>query len=147
MFGLSPDVVILLTIVAGFAQAIVLTITLYVFYRNLLVLKKHNDLTIERFTFQSDVEKYDLTLKFADWVKSELQDYIPYIMGDVKSEELNDKEIKDHFNNIAQVMINLIEKETVYQSLMHDEIKKMTIALETIDNDDKYVTRLRLLLK
>ena len=43
-------------------------------------------------------------------------------------------------------MIDLIEKETVYQSLMHDEIKKMTIALETIDNDDKYVARLRLLL-
>ena len=146
MFGLSPDVIVLLTVIAGFSQAGVLTVTLYVFYRNLLVLKRHNDLTIERFTFQSNVEKYDLTLKFADWVKSELQDYIPYIMGDVKNEQLTDKEIKDHFNNIAFVMIDLIDKDTVFKSLMHDEIKKMTIALETIDNDDKYVAKLRLLL-
>lgn len=147
MFGLSPDAIVLLTVVAGFSQAAVLTVTLYVFYRNLLVLKRHNDLTIERFTFQSKVEKYDLTLKFADWVKSELQDYIPYVAGDVENEQLSDKEIKLHFDNIANTMIELINKKFVFKSLMHDEIKKLMIVLESIDNDDKYVAKLRLLLE
>lgn len=146
MLGLSPDAIVLLTVVAGFSQAVVLTITLYIFYRNLLVLKRHNELTIERFTFQSTVEKYDLSLKFADWVKTELQDYIPYIDGDVENGQLTDEEIKEHFDNIAKVMIELIQEKYVFQSLMHDEIKKLTIVLERIDNDDRFVAVLRLLL-
>jgi len=147
MFGLSPDIIILLTIIAAFSQAIVLAITLFVFYRNLLVLKKHNELTIERFTFQSNVEKYDLTLKFADWVKTELSDYIPYVIGDIKHEYLSKDEIKEHFDNIADNMIKLIKDEVVFKSLMLDEIKKLLSTLEMIDNDDKHVAMLRLLLK
>jgi len=147
LFGLSPDIIILLTIVAAFSQAVVLAITLFVFYRNLLVLKKHNELTIKRFTFQSNVEKYDLTLKFADWVKSELSDYIPYVIGDMKHEYLSKDEIKEHFDNIADNMMKLIKDEVVFKSLMLDEIKKMLSTLEMIDNDDKHVALLRLLLK
>lgn len=147
MFGLSPDIIILLTIVAAFSQAVVLAFTLYVFYKNLLVLKKHNELTIQRFTFQSNVEKYDLTLKFADWVKSELFDWLPYVLGTVKHEHLTKDEIKEHFDNIADNMIKLIKDEIVFKSLMLDEIKKMSSTLEMIDNDDKHVALLRLLLK
>lgn len=147
MFELSGNTIILLTVVAAFLQSIVLAITLYVFYRNLLVLKKHNDLTIERFTFQSQVEKYDLTLKFADWVKSELSDYLPYVIGDMKHEYLSKDAIKEHFGNISENMIHLIQKEIVFKSLMLDEIKKMLSTLEIIDNDDKYVAMLRLLLE
>ena len=124
MFGLSPDIVILLTIIAGFSQAVVLTITLYVFYKNLVVLKKHNELTIDRFTFQSNVEKYDLSLKLADWVKSELIDHLPYVVGDVKHEYLTKEDIEEHFENIATVMITLIDDHIVFKSLMTDEIKK-----------------------
>jgi len=147
MFELSGNTIILLTVVAAFLQSAVLAVTLYVFYRNLLVLKKHNDLTIERFDFQSQVEKYDLTLKFADWVKSELSDYLPYVIGDMKHEYLSRDEIKEHFGNISENMINLIQKEIVFKSLMLDEIKKMLSTLEIIDNDDKYVAMLRLLLE
>lgn len=147
MFGLSTDAIVLLTVVAGFSQASVLAITLFVFYKNLIVLKKHNELTINRFTFQSNVEKYDLTLRFADWIKSELSDYIPYIVGDTKHEYLSKDEIKEHFDNIAQNMIKLIKDNIVFKSLMLDEIKKMMSTLETIDNDDKQIAQLRLLLK
>jgi len=137
----------LLTIGAAFSQAIVLAVTLYVFYKNLIVLKKHNTLTIERFTFQSNVEKYDLTLRFADWIKSELSDYVPYVIGDMKHEYLSKEEIKEHFGNITDNMIKLIKDNVVFKSLMLDEIKKMCSTLEMIDNDDKHVAQLRLLLE
>ena len=136
-----------LTIAAAFSQSIVLAVTLFIFYRNLIVLKKHNNLTTKRFEFQSTVEKYDLTLKFADWVKSELSDYVPYIIGDAKHQYLSKDEIKEHFDNIAENMIKLIKDDIVFKSLMLDEIKKMLSTLENIDNDDKLVARLRLLLK
>lgn len=132
---------------AGYLQSIVLAVTLYIFYRNLLVLKKHNQLTIKRFTFQSNVEKYDLTLKFADWVKSELSDWLPYAIGDVQHEYLSKDEIKEHFDNIADNMVKLIKDDIVFKSLMIDEIKKMISTLEAIDNNDKQIARLRSLLK
>ena len=146
MFGLSPDLVILLTILAGFSQAIVLTLTLYVFYKNLVVLKKHNELTIDRFTFQSNVEKYDLSLKLADWVKSELSDYVPYVMGDAKHEHLTKEEIEDHFENIAEVMIKLIAEEIVFKSLMTDEIKKMHVTIEQLNGDETIIKTLKKLM-
>ena len=146
MFGLSPDAVVLLTVIAGFSQAAVLTVTLYVFYKNLLVLKKHNELTIDRFTFQSNVEKYDLSLKLADWVKSELADYVPYVMGDAKHEHLTKEEIEDHFENIASVMIDLIDEKTVFKSLMTDEIKKMHITIEQLEGDETIIEALKKLM-
>lgn len=147
MFGLTPDVIILLTIVAAFSQSVVLAVTLFVFYKNLVVMKKHNELTIDRFTFQSNVEKYDLTLKFADWVKSELSDYLPYVLGSQKHEYLNTREIKEHFDNIADNMIHLIDTKIVFKSLMRDEIKKMYSTLESIDTNDVIISKLRILLK
>lgn len=143
---MDPDFINTLTIVAAFSQTVALTFTLFVFYKNLVVLKEHNKLTIKRFSFQSNVEKYDLTLKFADWVKSELSDYLPYVIGDVNHDYLSKNEIKEHFDNIADNLIKLIKDDVVFKSLMLDEIKKMSSILETIDNDDKRVAQLRLLL-
>jgi len=147
MFGLSSDAVILLTVLAGFSQAVVLAITLFVFYKNLVVLKIHNELTIERFTFQSNVEKYDLTLKFADWVKHELSDYLPYLIGDQNHTNLTKDEIKEHFDNIADNMIKLITDKIVFKSLMLDEIKKLYLTLETYDKNDVKIVALKLLLE
>lgn len=146
MFGLTPDAIVMLTVIAGFSQAAVLSLTLYVFYRNLLVLKRHNELTIDRFTFQSNVEKYDLSLKLADWVKSELSDYVPYVIGDTKHEHLTKDEIEDHFENIAEVMIKLIDDKIVFKCLMTDEIKKMHITLEQLSGDETIIKSLRKLM-
>jgi len=143
MFGLSSDVIIMLTIIAAFSQSVVLSITLYVFYKNLIVLKKHNELTINRFTFQSNVEKYDLSLKLADWVKVELSDYIPYLLGDTKHEDLTREEIEEHFENIATVMLKLINEKIVFKSLMADEIKKMCITMERLEGSEFIIKSLR----
>lgn len=147
MFELSVNSVVWLTVIAAFSQSVVLAVTLFVFYKNLVVLKKHNELTIKRFSFQSNVEKYDLTLKFADWVKSELSDYLPYVIGDQKHVYLSKEEIKEHFDNIAKNMIHLVNDEIVFKSLMLDEIKKMYITLENIDEKDAMVMQLKSLIK
>ena len=145
MFDLDGNSVVWLTIIAGFSQSVVLGFTLFVFYKNLIVLKKHNEMTIERFSFQSNVEKYDLTLKFADWIKSELSEYVPYFIGDVKHGYLTHDEIKDHFHNISKNIITLTGGEIVFKSLMLDEVKKMYITLEHDDSNDVYAARLKLL--
>ncbi len=147
MFELTTESVIWLTILAAFSQSVVLGVTLFVFYKNLVVLKKHNELTIKRFTFQSNVEKYDLTLKFADWVKSELSDYLPYVIGDQPHQYLNKDEIKEHFDNIAKNMVHLVNDEIVFKSLMIDEIKKLYITLENIEKDDPMSAQLKSLIK
>jgi len=147
MFGLTPDIIIMLTILAAFSQTVVLGVTLYVFYRNLVVLKKHNELTINRFTFQSNVEKYDLSLKLADWIKTELSDYIPYIIGDIKHADLSHDEIEDHFENIAAVMLKLVNEKVVFKSLMTDEIKKMCMTIERLKGSEFIIKSLKELIK
>lgn len=146
MFGLTPDTIILLTVIAAFSQSIVLLVTLIVFYKNLVVLRQHNVLTIERFNFQSDVEKYDLTLKFADWIKSELSDYLPHVDGNVTHGFLSKSEIKEHFNNIAVNTIKLVKTDIVYKSLMIDEIKKLHIILDRLEDDNPMVIELKKLI-
>lgn len=146
MLGLTPDVVIMLTIVAAFTQSVVLLFTLIIFYKNLLVLKRHNELTLDRFDYQSKVEKYDLSLKFADWVKSELNEYIPHIKGDIPHLYLTKNEIQVHFTNIAINMVELINEEIVFKTLMLDEIKKLHITLDSLENDNPMVEELKKLI-
>ena len=147
MFEVDPDTIIWLTIIAAFLQSVVLAITLFVFYKNLVVLKKHNEMTIQRFTFQSNVEKYDLTLKFADWVKSEHNEYLPFAIGDSKHDHLTKDEIKEHFDHIAKNMVHLVNDEIVYKSLMFDEIKKMYLTIEIMDKEDPMIIQLKSLIK
>lgn len=147
MWDLDPNMLQAFFIIAAFAEAMALGVTVIVLYKNFTIIKKQNEKMFKRFEFQSNIEKYNLTLKFADWVKSELSDWLPYAIGDVKHAFLSKGEIKEHFDNIAENMIHLIQKDIVFKSLMLDEIKKMTSTLESIDNNDKLVARLRLLLK
>ena len=147
MWDLDPNMLQAFFIAAAFAEAIALTITVLVLYKNFRTIKSQNEKMFKRFEFQSNIEKYNLTLKFADWIKTELSDYIPYAIGDTKHQYLTKTEIKEHFDNIAMNMIKLIKEDTVFKSLMLDEIKKMTATLETIDGQDVYVAQLRLLLE
>lgn len=147
MWDLDPNMLQAFFIAAAFAEAVALTITVLVLYKNFRTIKSQNEKMFERFQFQSNIEKYNLTLRFADWVKTELSDYLPYAIGDGKHDYLSKTEIKEHFDNIAMNMIKLIKEDTVFKSLMLDEIKKMTATLETIDGHDVYVAQLRLLLK
>ncbi len=146
MFGLTPDAVVMLTVVAAFSQSVVLLVTLVVFYKNLTVLKRHNELTLDRFDYQSKVEKYDLSLKFADWVKSELNEYIPHVQGDIPHPYLTKNEIKMHFTNIATNMIKLIGENIVFKSLMVDEIKKLHITLDSLEDGNPMVEELKKLI-
>lgn len=135
MFQLDSNSIIWLTIIAAFSQSVVLGFTLFVFYKNLVVLKKHNEMTISRFTFQSNVEKYDLTLKFADWVKSEISDWIPSLRGDKPDDYLSKDEIKAHFVSIGKNLIILVDDKIVFQSLLQDEIKKLYSVLNDFDEE------------
>lgn len=147
MWEIDPNVLQTFFIIAAFAEAVALTITVIVLYKNFTTIRAQNNKMFKRFEFQSNIEKYNLTLKFADWVKSELSDYLPYIIGEGKHDYLSKEEIKGHFDNIAFNMVKLIKEETVFKSLMLDEIKKMRSTLEVIDGQDVYVLQLDELLK
>jgi len=141
----DPDVIQAYFIVAAFAEAIVLGITVFVLYKNFSTLKSQNTKMFKRFELQSKIEKYDLTLKFADWVKSELSDYITCVNGE-EDQYLDRNEIKEHFDNIAENMILLIVEKIVFKSLMRDEIKKMHVVLSQFDEKDPMLKRLKALL-
>ncbi len=147
MFEGNPSIIQDFFIVAAFAEAAALGVTVIVLFLNFRTLKSQNEKMFKRFEFQSNIEKYNLSLKFADWVKTELSDYLIYVIGDTPHEYLSKDEIKEHFANIADNMIKLIKTDIVFKSLMLDEIKKMSSTLEAIDNDDKLVAQLRLLLE
>lgn len=147
MWDLDPNMLQAFFIAAAFAEALALAVTVIVLYKNFKTIKDQNVTMFKRFEFQSNIEKYNLTLKFADWVKSELSDYLIYAIGDKEHDYLTKPEIKEHFDNIALNMINLIEDKIVFKSLMRDEIKKMSSTLETIDGHDVFISKLRELLK
>lgn len=147
MWEIDPNMLQAFFILAAFAEAVALAITVIVLYKNFTTIKSQNVKMFKRFEFQSNIEKYNLTLKFADWIKSELSDWVPYVLGDVKHESLSKGEIKEHFDNIASNMVELVKDDIVFKSLMLDEIKKMISTLEIIDNDDRQIALLRLLLK
>ena len=111
-------------------------------------MKKHNQITSSRFEIQSQIEKFTLTLKFADWIKSELSDYLPYLNSDEKNAFLTKEEIEYHFESVAKNTIKLIEEKTIHSNLLLDEIKKLYVVTKSYSEDKMMINGLeKLLLK
>jgi len=143
---LLNEYAVLLTILAAFSQSAVLGVTLFIFFKNLTAMKKHNEITSERFEIQSKVEKFTLTLKFADWIKTELSDYIMFLNSDQKNAFLSKQEIEQHFESIAKNVIDLVDKKTIYRELLLDEIKKLYVITKTYSKNEKMIINLNKLL-
>jgi len=144
---LLNEYAVLLTIMAAFSQSIVLAVTLFIFFKNLTAIRKHNKITSDRFEVQSKIEKFTLTLRFADWIKSELSDYVPYLNSDSKHAFLSSKEIENHFESIAKNTIELIKKEIIFRTLLIDEIKKLFVVTESYSKNKELILELKQLLK
>jgi len=145
---LDPDFINMLMISASFSQAFVLGITLFIFYKNLREIRIINQVTQDRFALQSDIEKFTLTLTFADWIKSELSDYLPYLDGDVEGDKhMSKQEIQTHFTSIGKNTIKLINARIIYRSLLMDEIKKLFTVISTYSTDKKLISNLEEILK
>ncbi len=138
---------ILLTIIAAFSQSIVLAVSLFIFFKNLTAIRKHNEITSERFEVQSKIEKFTLTLKFADWIKSELNDYTLFLNSDQKHAYLSKKEIEIHFESIAKNIVELIEKKVIFRALLVDEIKKLFTVVNSFSQNKGLILSLKKLLK
>jgi len=144
---LDPDSINALMIAASFSQAIVLGITLFVFYKNLREIRLINQVTQERFAIQSDIEKFTLTLTFADWIKSELSDYVHLLAGDKKDEYMSKIEVQSHFISIAENTVRLINNKIIYRSLLLDEVKKLSIIIGSYSSSKKVTGDLDNILK
>lgn len=132
---------------AAFAQAFVLGITLFVFYKNLREIRIINHVTQERFAIQSDIEKFTLTLTFADWIKSELSDYLHLLEGDVNDAYMSKLEVQSHFISIANNTIQLINSKIIYRSLLLDEVKKLSVIISSYSSNKKLLQDLKNILK
>ncbi len=144
---LDPDSINVLMIAASFSQAFVLGITLFVFYKNLREIRIINQVTQERFAIQSDIEKFTLTLTFADWIKSELKDYLHLLTGDNEDEYMSKQEVQSHFISIADNTIKLINSKIIYRSLLLDEVKKLSIIITSYSSNKKVINSLDMILK
>lgn len=134
---------VLLTIIAAFSQSAVLAVTLFVFYRNLNAIRKHNQITSERFEVQSKVERFTLTLKFADWIKSELNDYTLFLNSDEPHAYLTKDEIKMHFESIAKNIIELSENKIIVHALLADETKKLFSVISSFSKNKELILSLK----
>lgn len=137
----------LLLIASGFIEAAVLAVTVIVLTLNFNTIKNENKKIFKRLESQSNIEKYNFTFKIADWIKHEIDDYLPYIIGDQDHPSLDIIEIKTHFDYIVITMITLIKSEYINKSLMHGEIRKIISIFEIIDDGDVNIAELRMLLK
>lgn len=144
---LDADFINMLMISASFSQAIVLGITLFVFYKNLREIRIINQVTQERFAIQSDIEKFTLTLTFADWIKSELSDYLHLLTGDNKDVYMSKQEVQSHFISIADNTIKLINSKIIYRSLLLDEVKKLSVIISSYSSNKKVINSLDMILK
>ena len=144
---MDPETINALMITAAFSQALVLGITLFVFYKNLREIRIINQVTQERFAIQSDIEKFTLTLTFADWIKSELHDYTHLLTGDVVDAYMSKSEVQSHFISIAQNSIKLINNKIIYRSLLLDEVKKLSIIIASYSSNKKVMNDLERILK
>ncbi len=147
MFGLSADATIFLTVVAAFLQSAVLMGTIILFYKNLLELKKDNKINVQRFDYQKKTDKYSLSFDFADWIKEELEDYLPYVLGDKNHDVLSPKVIKVHFDNIAKNLVYVVENDLIYTSLIVDEIRKLSLAIQETEGSDDLSKELEKIIK
>jgi len=147
MFGLSPDATIFLTVVAAFLQSAVLIGTIVLFHKNLVELKKDNKINVQRFDYQKKTDKYSLSFDFADWIQEELKEYLPYVLGDQKHDALSERVIKVHFDNIAKNLVYVVENELIYTSLIVDEIRKLSIAIQKTDGSDELSILLESIIK
>lgn len=143
---MDAELINTLTIGAAFSQSGVLGITLFIFFKNLTAMKKHNEITSTRFDVQSKIEKFTLTLKFADWIKSELSDYLPALNGAIENAFLTKDEIQQHFESVAKNTTALIENNTIYRALLLDEIKKLFVVTNSYSKDELMLAKLRKLL-
>ena len=142
------DTLNILSVVAGFSQAGILAITVFVLHKNLGLLKKQNYYTVNQFKFQTGIEKHTLTLKFASWIDNELKEYIPHINTDDETHPYMTKsEIRNHVQSIAKNLIDLIDQNIVHKTLLVDEIKKLHITLNSFKDNQIYVPRLKELLE
>ena len=145
---MDPDVINGLMISAAFAQAFVLGITLFVFYKNLREIRIINQVTQERFSIQSDIEKFTLTLRFADWIKSELSDYTHILTGVTSADVyMNKIEVQQHFISIANNTIKLINNKIIHRSLLLDEVKKLSVIISTYSVDKMLLHELDVILE
>lgn len=147
MFGLSPDATVFLTVVAAFLQSAVLIGTIVLFHKNLVELKKDNKINVQRFDYQKKTDKYSLSFDFADWIKEELEDYLPYVLGDSNHDMLSPKVIKVHFDNIAKNLVYVVENDLIYTSLIVDEIRKLSLAIQKTEGSDELSLLLENIIK
>lgn len=147
MFGLTPDATVFLTVVAAFLQSAVLIGTIVLFHKNLVELKKDNKINVQRFDYQKKTDKYSLSFDFADWIKEELEDYLPYVIGDANHPVLSPKAIKVHLDNIAKNLVYVVSNDLIYTSLIVDEIRKLSLAIQETEGSDALSEELEKIIK
>ena len=69
------------------------------------------------------------------------------MLGDSNHDMLSPKVIKVHFDNIAKNLVYVVENDLIYTSLIVDEIRKLSLAIQKTEGSDELSLLLEKIIK
>lgn len=137
---LDPEIIqgITLPIALGANVAqVAMTIVLYITFRNI---KKQSSHIEKNFVSQMNIEKNSLTFRFADWIASEVKYYSPLYKENKQREYvLSQEKIDRHLIAIGRKIVTMCKDKTVDVDIMKDEIERLILTLDGMDNEPTHV--------
>lgn len=98
-------------------------------------LKKQSKSNTQHLKSQMNIEKNSLTFRFADWISSEVKYYSPLYKENKNREYvLSPKKIDKHLISIAKKVIVMGKEKIVDIEVMKDEIGRLILTLENMEN-------------
>lgn len=121
---------------ANVAQ-VAMTIVLYITFRNI---KKQSQHIEQNFVSQMNIEKNSLTFTFADWIASEVKYYSPlYTKNKDVQYILPRNKIDRHLTAIGRKIVTMCNAKTVDVDILKDEIERLILTLDNMENEPTHV--------
>lgn len=133
---MSWSIEFIISLVAAAATNLVQIIVFIVLYKTLKAIKTQNDHHAKHFKSQMNIEKNSLTFRFADWVAREVKYYSPLYKENKNREYvLSAEKVDTHLISIAKKVVDMGNDNTIDVDIMKDEIERLILTLDNMENE------------
>ena len=131
---------LVVSLIAATASNIVQLVVFIVLYKTLKAIKIQNLNHEKNFKSQMNIEKNSITFRFADWVATEVKYYSPlYKHNKQKEYVLSPDKINKHLISIGKKIVSMCDDKTVDVDIMKDEIERLILTLDNMENEPTHV--------
>lgn len=133
---MSWSIEFIISLVAAAATNVVQIVVFIVLYKTLKAIKTQNDHHTQHFKSQMNIEKNSLTFRFADWVAREVKYYSPlYKENKDREYVLSPEKVNIHLISIAKKVVDMGNDNTIDVDIMKDEIERLILTLDNMENE------------